>query len=204
LKEEREKRKAEAKRAADLEKKLAYLEGQAQARATSAEPKKPLTREEIEAQFFQNPTDYINSRVQDALRQVETQTMQQNINRSEAVARSKWSDYDEMVGVFADMVRQQPALAAELRQQHDPATYAYQRAKLYRELRATGGSIEKLRAKVEAEVRAKVEEEMKRRTAVTTAAGVPKSSAGVAGTGAQKSSAGGDYSLSGLLGKRGF
>lgn len=74
------------------------------------------------------------------------------IEASAEVARGKYSDYAEAVGVFAQIAQQNPSLEKNLRNAKNPGEYAYQQGKLYLDLQ-THGSLEALiaaRAQAEA------------------------------------------------------
>lgn len=75
---------------------------------------------------------------------------------SEMIARSKFDDYDDKLSVFTDLVQANPALAARLNQEADPAGFAYRYAKNHQEVQQLG-SLDL--SAIEASIRAKVEAE---------------------------------------------
>jgi type IV secretory pathway VirB10-like protein len=73
------------------------------------------------------------------------------IARSANQARAKYQDYDDAVGIFSQMMQQNPALERQLRDHENPGEFAYTTAKTQMEI-AQYGSIDALiQAKVKAE-----------------------------------------------------
>lgn len=73
---------------------------------------------------------------------------------SEMLAREKHPDFEEKLAVFEDLVRQNPALAVELRNHRNPAEYAYTTAKNYAEVKQFGDfeGIDALKEKIRQEL----------------------------------------------------
>lgn len=71
---------------------------------------------------------------------------------SEMIARSKFEDYDEKLEVFADLARENPALAQRLQADPDPAGFAYRYAKNALEVQQLGSlDIDAIKAAAKAE-----------------------------------------------------
>ena len=66
---------------------------------------------------------------QEILGQVQSAVLNERINMSRSFAQARYEDYPQMEQRFADLANQHPQLIAELRQQQNPAEYAYQTAK---------------------------------------------------------------------------
>lgn len=78
---------------------------------------------------------------------------ERNIARSATAARSKYQDYDDVVGVFGDLTRANPLLERQLRDAENPGEFAYTTAKTHLELQQHGGDISALvAARVQAEL----------------------------------------------------
>jgi hypothetical protein len=139
----------ERKKRQELERRLAALEA-AQQQKPKEEPKK----------FWDDPDAALKNHEQ-ALRNVEVNT---RLQTAELIARGKYTDYDETIAHFAELVKQYPGLGPQMVQQIDPAEFAYRTAKNHREMQQAGG-LDKLRAEIDAkaraEERAKVEAEFK-------------------------------------------
>ena len=186
LKEEREKRKRESEERRRLEAELAYLKGKVDA-SGKQEPKQP-TREEIEQAFFTDPTGFVGKQVQQAIAAVKHDQVTERAYRSEIEAKQKWKDWDDVFGEFHAIAGKNPQVIDEVyakaAQGEDPAAYIYNSIKMGRAMRETGGSVEQLRQRLESEIRAEMEAKYKKAEAVSTAAAIPKTRAGVPGTGA--------------------
>lgn len=127
----------------NLERQLAEL----QAKAKPEEPAKG---------FWDDPEGVLSKHEQQ-LRDVERNTI---LRTSEMIARSKYQDFDQEVGVFAEMLKAVPGLHQAWLAAPDPAEFAYRTGKSHRQLSEAGG-VDKLREKIEAETRAKVESEFR-------------------------------------------
>ena len=80
------------------------------------------------------------------------------LNTAEAIARTRYTDYEQEKAVFVEMATQSPALYQEMLVSPDPAEFAYRTGKARRELKEAGG-LEQLKAKIEAETRTRLEAE---------------------------------------------
>lgn len=164
----------ETRKRQELERQLAEL----RSGKPAAEPEKPKA-------FWDDPEGALNKHKQE-IRDVATNT---RLQTAEMIARSKYSDFDEKVGVFAELVQQTPSLAGPWLAAPDPAEYAYKVGKTHLELRQAG-SLDELRKKIEADtearVRSKMEAEYKAKedeAAKQRAALVPSLSGARGGTG---------------------
>lgn len=85
------------------------------------------------------------------------------ISTSEMLARHRHEaagDYDTNIEVFKELAQSTPGVMQQWLQSPDPAEFAYRAGKMHRELREVG-SLEGLRAKMEKELRLKIETEFK-------------------------------------------
>ena len=90
-----------------------------------------------------------------AIRQnIEHDVWNQRLNLSEAGLRAKHQDVDEKVGWFKEAVAQNPQLAADMRRHPDPYVFAYEQGQRFNEARAILSDPAAYRARIEAEIRA--------------------------------------------------
>ena len=129
-----------------LERELAELKA-----AKPAEPAKT---------FWDDPEAALKAQEQ----KIEGIVTQTRLTTAEAIARGKYTDFDEKVAIFQEVLQKTPGIYQQWLASADPAEYAYQLGKNHQELQAVG-SIEGLRAQItketEARVRAQVEAELK-------------------------------------------
>jgi hypothetical protein len=150
-------------------------------------------REQPQANFAENPAEYVEKVRAEMAQQVQLV----RIEAMQAAARSRFTDYDEKEAVFAQLAETNPYLVAQLKQAQDPAEFAYKTAQFHMEMQAAGGSIEALKAKLAAELKAERAEKFAKQTA-----NLPKTLAGASGTGRSASAAfAGPTSLSDLYAK---
>lgn len=131
-------------------------------------------REQPQPSFNEDPQAFVERVRQEMQEQVKLV----RIETAQAAARARHADYDEMEGVFASLAEQNPYLVAQLQQAQDPAEFAYKTAKFHREMEAAGGSIDALRERIAAEVRAEQQAKFQ-----ATAQSLPKTLAGAVGQG---------------------
>jgi hypothetical protein len=184
---------------------LAKLEGRMaamqQPAPKPAEPAKPETNPGDK--FYGNPVEYIDSVEKRVLEATQARIRQYSI----AQARAAHDDFDQVVGEFVREIQGTPLeqqLIAQEAQHPDPARYVYETARQYSQIRGVK-SVDDLRSKIEAEVRAKVEAEYAQRNSQSPAAAtqkpIPQSLAGVRANGASKPQAwSGPRSLEDILG----
>ena len=122
------------------------------------------------------------------------------MDTAEQIARSKYSDFDDKINVFAEVLQSTPGLREHWMQAPDPAEFAYRTGKNYMELQQAG-NIDALRAKIESEVRMKLETEMKAKDEARKAelAAIPPSLSNVQSAPGNKAVWGGPPSLDNIL-----
>lgn len=101
-----------------------------------------------------------------ALQHFEAQTtkavLQTRLDTSEAIARTRYKDFDENVAEFGQLMQSVPGVKEQWLAAPDPAEFAYQIGKRQKEFKSIG-NIEEYRQRVAAEERAKLETEFKAR-----------------------------------------
>lgn len=143
---EKEKRQRAEQAANELAAKLAKQE----------EEEKPYLGEEYEARFKDTESKFQNALIQ------------QKLDLSESFAREKYADWDDKLVVFADMIKENPALYQQMIQQANPAEFAYKTANNQQKLKEMGDPSEyekNLRAKIEAELKQKYEKQSEQEAA---------------------------------------
>lgn len=136
----------ERRKRQELERRLADLE-------------KPKTETEKKT-FWDDPEGHLKGWEQ-ALEQKFTQReMNVKLQTAEAIARTKYKDFDANIEVFAGLLQTTPGLREQWLASPDPAEFAYRAGQGNRML-SEAGSIDALREKIEKETRAKLEAEFK-------------------------------------------
>ena len=118
--------------------------------------------------FWENPEAALRARddelrktlLSEADTRAETKARELFFRHTEAAARSRYTDYDQVRSVFEEEAQRNPVMAAQLRDAADPAEFIYRQGKTATELREVGGDLSAYRKRIEADVRAKVEREM--------------------------------------------
>ena len=150
------KEKAAFAKAADETRKRQVLEQ----RLRELEAKQQQPPGEDHKTFWDDPEGHLEKQKQE-LRQAILST---RIQTSEAIAKSRHTDFDEKSAIFMELVKTVPSLVHQMLAAPDPAEFAYQTAKTHKELQEAGG-IDALRKKIESEtkatVRAEIEAELK-------------------------------------------
>lgn len=159
---ERDKRKEAARKAEDLEKRIKELE-----QATKAEPA-PMP------DFYQNPERY----VQEIVGTVEARASDRLYAALEEAERERHEDFDDVMQAVMDRAKENPALAQQIMSAKNPAAAAYKLGKKALEFDQLQADPDSYRAKVEAEVRAKIAKEqelagLKQQQADALAASIP-------------------------------
>ena len=116
--------------------------------------------------FWDDPEKAIDSRLERLRNELSSDYLNRYFNALESAARGRHQDYDDVRDVFIEHAAQNPALAGAMNNAQDPAEYAYQQGKLLRELSNVGGNFDGYRAKLEAEIRQKLEAEYRARNDV--------------------------------------
>ena len=155
------------KRAEEVERRAKGLE-----QAIAAARQK--VREQPAPSFNEDPEAF----VQRVRGEMQEQVRLIRVEHAQTAARSKYADYDEKEQVFAQLAEQNPYLIAQLQQAADPADFAYQAAKFHTEMQAAGGSVDALKAKLQADLQAERQAKFAKQTQ-----NLPKTLSGAIGTG---------------------
>jgi hypothetical protein len=107
--------------------------------------------------------------------QIQETLFVERCNLTAELARSKHADYDAMQAAFLEAAEADPSLFARLRQERNPAEFAYKHGLLHRELGSVNGDPVAYRAKLEADIRTKVEAEFAAKHGIKPATPVPTS-----------------------------
>jgi len=168
----------------ELERRLAALE-------KPAEPPKP---------FFEDP----DSAMKQFEKRMEETIVNTKFMTAEAIARSKYKDFDEKLTIFGELLQQTPGLHTQWVNSADPADFAYRLATNHQQIMEVG-SIDALRQKIEAQARAderaKVEAEYKAKAeeAAKQRAALPRSLSEARGSNPQQQVWNGPTSLDDIL-----
>jgi hypothetical protein len=160
---------------AELESKLAQMEAKIKAFQTKAldevRKRQELERQQAKPDAYAEPDKAIDFSVN----QLKSDFDNRFLNLSEYNARSRHSeDFDAMTETFFnEMVQQSPALHQQALTHPDPYEFIYQQAKTYTEFKGVS-SVSDLKAKLEAEIRAKVEAEYAEKQKELTEAAIRK------------------------------
>lgn len=134
---------------------LAALEAE---RKTRQDWKEKAIRAEAELeQLRKQPQQHYQPQQVDPLQAVQQQLVNERFNTSEMLVKQAHADADEVVNVFMEAAKANPALAAALHQQRHPWDFAYKEGKRLRMLQEVGDDPAAYRAKVEAEIRAQLQ-----------------------------------------------
>lgn len=90
--------------------------------------------------------------------------MNTRLNTAEAIARSKYKDFDEQVQVFAGLLQQVPGLHQQWLNSGDPAEFAYSTGKKHREISQLG-NLDSWKAQKEKEIRLQLQKEFEEKQA---------------------------------------
>ena len=91
--------------------------------------------------------------------QIQETLFVERCNLTAEIARQRHTDYDAMQAAFLEAAEADPSLFARLRQERNPAEFAYKHGLLHRELGSVNGDPVAYRAKLEADIRKTVEAE---------------------------------------------
>ena len=149
----------ERQRRQEAEDRIRFLEQHIQ--SLQRLPQAPPASEAPKIDFWDDPEAALAARFdqfgQTILDRIEERQFTQQVNRSEALARSKYEDFDDALTAFQNAAMNNPALAREASASDDPAEFAYRKGKSLAQLHSHGGDIEALlaaeRAKWETELR---------------------------------------------------
>ena len=159
------KERAAFAKAADETRKRQALE----ARLRELEAKQAATPAEPPKQFWDAPDEALKrNQDQTVQRAVQQAVLTTTLRTSEAIARSRYKDFDEKVAIFGQLAERTPGLAQQMASAPDPAEYVYRTAANHKALQDAGG-VDQMRAKIEEEtrikVRAEIEAELKAKAA---------------------------------------
>lgn len=90
----------------------------------------------------------------------EARFFNERLNMSEQMLRQQHQDVDEKIAIFQEEAARNPTLAAQLRQQPHPWAWAYQQAGVIAARKEIGDDPAAFRARVEAELREKIQAEL--------------------------------------------
>lgn len=172
----------ESRKRQDLEKRLAEYE-----KKPKEEPKK----------FWDDPEAHLRN-FQEQMAQSATNS---RLQTAEMIARSRYTDFDENVQVFAQVMENTPGMQHKWLNSVDPAEFAYRTGKNFKQLH-DAGNIDTMRANMEKEIRLKVEAEFadKQKKSEEERAAIPGSLSDARGTSSAKKEWGGPPSLDNILG----
>lgn len=92
----------------------------------------------------------------DPVEQIRQEMLNERFNNSQMVAAQKYADLDEVVGVFQEAAKANPALAMALQQQAHPYEFAYKEGKRLQLLKEVGDDPASYRQRLEQEIRASI------------------------------------------------
>jgi len=95
---------------------------------------------------------YLNSRDQ----QAEERLFVERCNLTEEMARDRHKDFDEVREVFLEEAQKNPQLFAQLRQERNPAEFAYREGLRARELKDVNGDFTAYKSKLEKDIEARL------------------------------------------------
>jgi hypothetical protein len=151
--------KQSRKQQQETERKLAMLEGHfaalRQQMQQSQAPKPPEPKpEDLEDEFWKNPTEFINKRLTGQRVDPSQMVDEARIQLSAVYAQQAHPDYVEKITAFAEAVKQNPSLTEQARKAPSPAEFAYREGAKHLALKEIGDDpvawrqkqLEKLRA----------------------------------------------------------
>jgi hypothetical protein len=177
----------------ELERRLAEIERSRQ--------QPPATPAEQPKGFWEDPEGHFKSFEQ----RIADQAMQTRLSTAEMIARSRYQDFDQKIGVFQQVLQSTPGLLQQWQAAPDPAEFAYRVGKTRLELHEAGG-MEGWKAKTEKELRLKIEAEAKEKADKDAAerAKLPQSLSEVKGAASQqRAEFKGPTPMKDILGNRG-
>ena len=157
LKDERQKRQEAEQRLQQYEEYFRQLQQAGQSQQQEELPD-PVSDPYAYAQWLSNA---VSQQVMQQVQQTGNQYMgMTRAQVSEMMARSRHDDYDQMLGVFAEAINENPFLAQQAAQHPDPATFAYNAAKQWQQAKQFGSQAPVTREQIEAEMRQKIMAEL--------------------------------------------
>jgi len=150
------KEKAAFAKAADETRKRQALEQ----RLRELEAKIPKPAEDAAKTFWDDPEAALKKQQEEMQRAI----VLSRLDTSEAIARSKYTDFEEKLAIFSELAMTTPGLAQQMLVSPNPAEFTYRTAANHKALQEAGGldaMREKIKKETELEVRARLEEELK-------------------------------------------
>ena len=150
------KEKAAFAKAADETRKRQALEQ----RLRELEAKIPKPAEDAAKTFWDDPEAALKKQKEEMQHAIALS----RLNTSEAIARSKYTDFEEKLAIFSELAMTTPGLAQQMLVSPNPAEFTYRTAANHKALQEAGGldaMREKIKKETELEVRARLEEELK-------------------------------------------
>lgn len=165
---ERRSRQEAERRALELEQRFAALEAKLNPPAPPPDP-------------ASDPQGYAQTMEQ----RLQVMEINHKVNTSAAVARLRHQDFDEALGKWNEIIKAEPHLYLQAVQNDDPAEWVYQHVKRQQIMSEIGTDPNAYRARIEAELRQKLEAEYAARAPqnVLTPPAPPPSLAGVRSNG---------------------
>lgn len=119
--------------------------------------KEKAIRAEAELEQFRNQQRQAQQQQpQDPVQTLQTLIVNERFNISEDLVRQTHQDVDEVVGVFMEAAKQNPALAAQMHAHRSPWKFAYDEGKRLKFASEIGNDPEAYRKKVRAEIEAEL------------------------------------------------
>ncbi len=176
------KSKDETRKRQELEREYAVLKAQVEQAAKAQQPTQ-TTQPEAPKEFWEDPEGAMKAQREE----IQRMAVGSRLEVSEMLARREHPDFEEKLAVFTELAKQNPNLAHQMLQNQDPASFVYKIAKNHSDLQQAG-SLDGLRAKIEAETRIRIETEykMKEEAKAAELANIPQSLTGVRSTGVNK------------------
>jgi len=138
-------------------------------RRQAAEAKVP---KEPPPDVWEDPKAFIkaelDSRESELLAKADVRARESFLRYTEQAARSRHTDYDEARTAFAAEAQKNPAIVSDFANAPDPGEFIYRQGKTALELQSVGGDLAAYRARIETEIRQKVEKEVAERLAKTS------------------------------------
>lgn len=192
---ERKKRQQAEQQLAELRGRLSALE-QMRTQAPAPTPK-PEPKPEFD---WTDPDGYVEKKVRAAIEADRAERWKLDLEESTRELRAQHEDYPDAEAAFLEASRSNPVLVEQFRRARNPAKFAYDAGKTYLQVKDVG-SLDDLRERIRTEERAKIEAELKAKSAELAAAAIPTSNAGARGSGAGTAPAIEPKSLKDILGR---
>lgn len=138
-----------------LEAQLRQLQANMQQRAAAPQGQ-PQGQPQAAPQTFWDDPEGALKRTEANMQQA---ILSSKLQTAEAIARSRYKDFDEKVGIFKDLAMTTPGLAQQMVMAPDPAEFAYRTAANHKAIQDAGG-VDALVSKAREEERAKVRQEL--------------------------------------------